>query len=64
MNDEIVEEIHQIRARLYEETKDLTDEERIATTRAASLEVRKRIAKIRASKKSANTADQQKIINQ
>lgn len=63
MNDEIVEEIHQIRARLYEETKDLTNEERIATTRAASQEVRERIAQIRASKESANTADQRKIVN-
>jgi len=35
-DDEVMAEIRQIRARLYEETKDLSDEEHLAKIHAAS----------------------------
>lgn len=50
MNDEIVEEIHQIRERLYEETKEMSLEERQRRTRAASRWVQERIVEQRAEK--------------
>ena len=50
MNDEIVDEIHQIRACLYQETKDMTFEERKAKAHAASEWVQQQIAECRGRK--------------
>ncbi len=64
MNDEIVEEVHQIRERLYEEMKSLTPEERIAKTRTTSQDVRRRIAQIRASKAAEFSSSRLETIGQ
>ncbi len=62
MNDEIVEEIHQIRERLYEETKEMTPEERRAKSHAASCWVQQQIAERRARKAAEKQAGQQKLV--
>ncbi len=64
MNDEIVEEVHRIRERLYEEMKSLTSEERIAKTRIASQNVRAQIAKRRAQKGVENSSNRHEVVGQ
>ena len=51
-----VDEIRAIRDRLYEEMKDMMDEERRRITQEASDRVEKRIAEIRAQKEAENLA--------
>ncbi|MGL4944060.1 MAG: hypothetical protein ACRC46_12815 [Thermoguttaceae bacterium] len=61
--DEYVEEIHQIRARLYEESKSLTCEQRREKTHAASAWVRQRIAELRVSNaKKKNAAAHEMVV--
>ena len=55
MNDEIVEEIHQIRDQLYEEMKDMSTEARKAKAHTASEWVQQRIAECR-ERKASETA--------
>ena len=59
MNDEIMDEIRQIRERLYEEEMNMTTEERIAKTRAASDWVMQQVAEFRA-RRSTETASNQR----
>ncbi|MGL6227455.1 MAG: type IV pilus modification PilV family protein [Thermoguttaceae bacterium] len=56
MNDEYVEEIHQIREGIYRETKDMSSEELIAYYHKASGEVRQRITMMQKSKPLAHAA--------
>lgn len=60
MNDEIVEEIHQIRRETYEQTKDMTPAELVAYFHNASQEVRQEMARRRADK----VAARQEAVNQ
>ena len=62
MNDEIMEEIRQIRERLYEEELNMTTEERIAKTRAASDWVMQQVAEFRARRSAGITSDQREAV--
>jgi len=59
MNDEIMEEIRQIRERFYEESKNMTVEELRTQTRADSDWVMQQVAEFRA-RRSAETASNQR----
>lgn len=63
MNDQIVDEVHHIRERLYEETKNMTTEERREKTRAASQWVREQIAQRRVEKKLDCESSHRETIN-
>lgn len=63
MNDEIVNEVRHIRERLYEETKNMTTEERREKTRAASQWIREQIAQRRVEKKLDSESTHRKTIN-
>lgn len=61
MKDVIVDEIHQIRKRTYEETKNMSPEELISYFHNSSKEIREQIAQRRVQKKkveeNANSKD-------
>ena len=57
MKDEIVEEIRRIRKSLYEESKEMTYEQRREKAHAASNWIQQRIAECRAKSKSNETRE-------
>lgn len=64
MKDVIVEEIHRIRERLWEESKSLTPEQRRTKTRAAAECFQRELAKYRTPKDVPQETDQKEVITQ
>ena len=62
MNDEVMEEIRQIRERFYEESKNMTVEELRTQTRADSDWVMQRVAEYRARRSAETASNQQEAI--